>query len=166
MLHICSSVTFAKPNLLCWCRHMLRTYSNTCISWRNHSKVYKSLLLNFVWARSKRKVYFKCCKAHFSGQVYFINHKECFNCSIKYILRNVYFIEQLKHSLWSIKYCWPHVLYSRLIARTAQPAQLITQPEQADSPRCTGWLINPASSQQKANCWIAFIDLHNCFDDG
>jgi len=27
------------------------------------------------------------------------------------------------------------VLYSRLIARAAQLAQLITQPEQADSPR-------------------------------
>ena len=48
------------------------------------------------------------------GQQYFIDHKECFNCSIKYTLRNVYFIEQLKrnvyfieqlkHSLWSIKY--------------------------------------------------------------
>ena len=41
------------------------------------------------------------------GQQYFIDHKECFNCSIKYTLCNVYFIEQLKHSLWSIKYTWP-----------------------------------------------------------
>jgi len=58
------------------------------------------------------------------------------------------------------------VLYSRLIARAAQPAQLITQPEQADSLRRAVWLINPASIQKNANCWIGFIDLHNCFDDG
>jgi len=35
----------------------------------------------------------------------FIDHKECFNCSITHTLRNVYFIEQLKHSLWSTKHC-------------------------------------------------------------
>jgi len=70
--------------------------------------------------------YFKCCKVHFSGQVYFTDHKECFNCSIKY--------------------CWPHVLYSRLIARAAQPARLITQPEQADSPS-PRWMTNQPSQQ-------------------
>jgi len=47
-----------------------------------------------------------CCWSTW-GQQYFIDHKECYNCSIKYTLHNVYFIDQLKHSLWSIKYTWP-----------------------------------------------------------
>ena len=68
-------------------------------------KVLHQYVIELCVGEIKGKVYFKYCKVHFPGQVYFIDHKECFNCSIKYTLHNVYFIEQLKHSLWSTKYC-------------------------------------------------------------
>ena len=86
-----------------------------------------------VWQDQREKCVLNAIMYTF--QANFIDHKECFNCSIKYPL----------HTLF--------VVNKALLAYS--PRALV----QANSPCCAGWLINPASSKQKANHWIAFIDL-------